>query len=98
MLQTYLINALIFCAILLLVALAVGAVVGIFILVDFRRMSKEISKKVVALTSVIDIVTLFMGGLGSARGRLKKKGQSDDATLISFIAGVKKALQVLFKK
>jgi hypothetical protein len=98
MLQAYLINALIFCGILLLIALVVGMIVVVFILVDFRRVSKEISKKVVALTSVVDIVSLFMGGIGGAKSRLKKKLKSDDSTMISFIAGVKKGLQVLLKK
>jgi hypothetical protein len=98
MLQTYLINALIFCGILLLIALIVGMIIVIFILIDFRRVSKEISKKVVALTSVVDIVSLFMGGIGGAKNRIKKKLKNDDSTLIAFIAGVKRGLQVLLKK
>ncbi|MFC1637656.1 hypothetical protein ACFL1W_01410 [Candidatus Margulisiibacteriota bacterium] len=98
MLQTYLINALIFAGVLLVIALVAGVIVGVFILIDFRRVSKEISKKVVALTSVVDIVSLFMGGIGGAKNRLKKKVKSDDSTMISFIAGVKKGLQVLLKK
>jgi hypothetical protein len=98
MLQTYLINALIFTGILLLIALVVGMIIVIFILLDFRRVSKEISKKVVALTSVVDIVSLFMGGIGGAKNRIKKKLKNDDSTLIAFIAGVKRGLQVLLKK
>lgn len=98
MLQTYLINGLIFCGILLLIAFIIASVQIILVLIDVRRMTREIQKKVMALTSVIDIVSLFLGGFQGARGRLKKKLNPDQPTVIAFVAGLKKALQVLFKK
>ena len=94
MLQTYLVNILIFCGILLLLAITVAVIQGIIILIDVRRISKEVRKKILALTSVIDIVTLLLGGMGEA----KKKLQPSKSTLIAFIAGLKKGIQVLLKK
>ncbi|MFH1683732.1 MAG: hypothetical protein ABIA67_02485 [Candidatus Margulisiibacteriota bacterium] len=96
--QEILINVLIFSGIILLLALSVGVVIGIMILVDIRKTSKEITKKIKAITSAIDIVALLLGGLGGARQSLKKKLNPDKSTLIAFIAGVKKGLQVLLKK
>jgi hypothetical protein len=46
MMQTYLVNTLIFCTILLVIALVVGAVQLIFILVDVRKMTREVKDKV----------------------------------------------------
>ncbi|MFH1347283.1 MAG: hypothetical protein ABIH22_01200 [Candidatus Margulisiibacteriota bacterium] len=96
--QEILINVLIFSGIILLLAVAVGVVIGIMILVDIRKTTKEVTKKVKAVTSAIDIVTLLLGGLGGAKKTLKKKLNPDKSTLIAFIAGVKKGLQVLLKK
>lgn len=53
MLQTYLVNVLIFCAILLLIALIVGSILLILILVDVRKMTREIKDKVVAVVSSV---------------------------------------------
>jgi len=94
MLQTYLVNILIFCGILLLIALIVGMVQIIIVLVDVRRASKEIKNKILALTSVFDIVSMVLGGLGSA----KKKVKLDSSNFAAFAAGLKKALQIFFKK
>lgn len=95
MMQTYLVNSLIFCAILLLIALTVGAIYFIMILMDARKMTHEIKEKFLAITSVLDIVSLVIGGLGAARKRMKNP---DSSTFVAFMAGLKKALQVLFKK
>ena len=99
MIQAYLINILIFCAIILLIVIIVGAVQAVIVMIDVRRSTKEVTKKVRAITSALDIVALLFGGLG----RGKKKAQSrliapDEATIVPYIAGVKKALQVLLKK
>ncbi|MCU0641529.1 MAG: hypothetical protein MUC35_05515 [Candidatus Margulisbacteria bacterium] len=59
MVQTYLINLLIFCTILLVIALVVGAVQLIMILVDVRKMTHEVKEKVMFLTgSVVGTVAL----------------------------------------
>lgn len=92
MLQTYLINILVFCGIILLLALTVGVIQLIIILVDVRRVSKEVTDKVRAVTSVIDIFSLVLGGLGAAKKKINR------STLVAFTAGLKKALEVLFKK
>jgi len=98
MLQTYLINGLFFCGILLLIVLIVAIVQIVLILFGVRQMTKEIQKKVLALTSAIDIISLFMGGLEGAKKRLKKKLDPDKSTLVAFISGLKRGLQVLFNK
>lgn len=98
MLQNYLIDALILCGILLLIALTVGAVQLIIILLDFRRMANEIKEKIKVLTSFLDIVSLFMGGLEGAKKRIGKKLVPGGSTLLAFSAGLKKALQVFLKK
>jgi len=93
-----LINILVFCGILLLISLTVAVVMGIIILIDIRRTTKEIAKKVRVVTNALDIVSLLVGGLGGAKKTLKKKLDPDKPTLVAFIAGLKKGLQVLLKK
>jgi hypothetical protein len=93
-----LINVLIFCGIILLLALTVAVVQIVIIMIDVNRMTKEVRKKVLALTSVVDIVTLLFGGLGGAKKVLKKKLNPDKSTLVASVAGIKKGLQVLLKK
>jgi hypothetical protein len=53
MMQVYLVNTLIFCTILLVIALVVGAIQLIFILVDVRKMTHEVKEKVVFLASSV---------------------------------------------
>ncbi|MBN3033884.1 MAG: hypothetical protein JW873_07305 [Candidatus Saganbacteria bacterium] len=64
--QTYLLNGLIFCAILLLIALTVGAVQLIFILVDVRRTVRVLLEKVRVVTSLFDVAVSLVGARGSA--------------------------------
>jgi LytS/YehU family sensor histidine kinase len=97
MLQTYLINILLFCAILLLIAFIVGTVQLIIILIDVRRSVKEVTEKVNAITSLFDIVTVFSGAFGLAKGKLSGR-MPGKTTLTAFAAGLKKGLEVLFKK
>jgi|GEM_PF-1370227 len=97
MLETYLINILLFCGIALLITLTVAVIQGIIILVDIRHTSKEVKKKLYSLTSVIDVVSVLMGGMESAKKRLKKKMTPSKSTMIAFAAGVKKGLEVLLK-
>ncbi|MFH1387260.1 MAG: hypothetical protein ABIH50_06315 [bacterium] len=93
MIQTYLINILLFCGILLLLSLTVAVIQGILIFIDIRKMTHEVKEKVLAVTSVLDILTAFLGGLGIMKSKL-----SSESTIIGFAAGLKKALQILFKK
>jgi len=93
-----LINVLVFCAILLLIALTVAVVQGVIILLDINRMVREIKKKLIALASLFDIFTILFGGFEGIKKTFKKKALNDKPTLIASIAGVKKGLQVLFNK
>lgn len=57
--QVYLINVLIFCAILLVIALIVGSIQLILILFDVRKMTRELRDRVLAVTgSVLSAVAL----------------------------------------
>ncbi len=96
-LYSILMNVLIFCGIVLLIALTVAVIQGIIILVDVRHTSKEVKKKLYAVTSVIDIVSLLMGGMEGAKKRIKKKMAPDENTIIAFVAGVKKGLKILLR-
>jgi hypothetical protein len=93
--QEILINILIFCGIILLLALTVAVVQIIIIMIDINRMTKEVKKKVLALTSVIDIVSLLFGGLEGAKKKFKNKLSPDKSTIVAFVGGLKKGLQVL---
>lgn len=59
MMQTYLVNVLIFCGIILLLVLTVAAVQGGLILIDIRKSSKEIKNKIVAAVALLDIAALI---------------------------------------
>ena len=93
-----LINILMFCAILLLLALTIGAIFGAMIMFDIRRTTKEVSEKVRALAAVFDILTLVIGGLSGTGKKIKNKLGMDSSNLAPFIAGLKKGLKVLFNK
>jgi|GEM_PF-6659799 len=88
-----LINVLVFSGILLLLALTVAVVQGILILVDTRKMTKEVGEKVKAIVSVVDIVTMFLAGISG----LKNKARGS-ANLTAAVAGIKKGLQVFLNK
>ena len=94
---SYLINALVFCAILLLITFIVASVQMIIILVDVRRSVKEVTEKVRAIASLIDIATTLVGALDLAKGRMRDK-LPGGTTMVAFAAGLKKGLEVLFKK
>jgi hypothetical protein len=93
-----LINILVFCGILLLIALIVAAVQGILILLDVRRAEKEVMKKVAMVSSAVDIVSIVAGGVGGAKKVIGKKISSDGSTITAFMAGLKKGLEVFFAK
>lgn len=59
MIQTYLINILLFCGILLLLSITVAVIQGILIFIDIRKMTREVTEKVLAVTSVLDFLTIF---------------------------------------
>jgi hypothetical protein len=56
-----------------------------------------VTAKVHAVTSLIDIVTMLAGAVDMAKGRLGEK-MPGKSTTIAFVAGLKKGLEVLFKK
>ncbi len=94
-----LINVLVFSAILLLLALTIGVVIGVMILVDIRRSTKEVTRKIKAVTSALDIISMVVGGFGGARKTFKKKLKTaNDSNVIAFIAGIKRALTVFLRK
>lgn len=93
-----LINILIFCGIILLIALTVAAVQAILILMDVRRAEKEVMKKVSMISSAVDIVSIVTGGIGGAKKVMGKKMISEGSTLTAFMAGLKKGLEVFFEK
>lgn len=97
MLQTYLVNILIFCAVLLLIALIVGTLQLIIIFIDVRKTTREVTEKIRAITSLLDIVSLLIGALNLTKGKIKEKipGKS---TLFALVAGLKKGLETLLKK
>lgn len=97
MLQIYLINILIFTAIILLIALIVAVVQIVLILIDARQTTKELKTKLQSVFSVIDLATMFLGGLEGAKRRLIKQAIPDQSTMVAFAAGLKKGLAVLFK-
>jgi len=68
MLKIYLFNILIFCGILLLLALTVAVVQMALILVDIKKVVGETRKKALALVSAIDIASLKIGLIALAAG------------------------------
>lgn len=88
-------NIMWFSLILLLLALTVEVVQIIIILLDVRGSVREVKKKLKALTSVLDIATLFLAGLEEMKRRAGEQADPSKATLKAFLAGVKKGLQVL---
>jgi hypothetical protein len=58
MLQTWLLNGLIFCSILLLIVLIVGAVQLVMILIDVRRTTGTVTEKVRAVASLLGQSTM----------------------------------------
>lgn len=97
MVQTYLINILIFCVILLLIALIVGTLQLVIILIDVRKTTREVSEKIRAITSLLDIVSILIGALNLGKAKIKDKipGKSK---LFALVAGLKKGLETLLKK
>lgn len=95
--QAYLVDALIFCSIILVLFLSVAAFQLALILLDLRKTTNEVKQKIIALTSMIDIVALIFSGMGSVKKNIGHKLLPGSSTLAAFIAGLKKALQVLFK-
>ncbi|MFA6431687.1 MAG: hypothetical protein WCV91_04840 [Candidatus Margulisiibacteriota bacterium] len=97
MLTSYLINALIFCGILLLLALTVAVIQIVLMLLDIRRTYNEIKRKLEPIISLLDFVTLIAGGLGGLKGRMASNMMPQKSTMIAFFAGLKKGIEVLFK-
>ncbi|OGC42795.1 hypothetical protein A2548_00600 [candidate division WOR-1 bacterium RIFOXYD2_FULL_41_8] len=96
--QTYLFNILLFCGVLLLIALTVAVILGIIMLIDVVKTTKQVKRKILALTSVLDVVTLFVEGMGRTKKRVAEKFAGENSTLVAAIAGLKRGLQVLLGK
>ena len=96
--QVYLVNALIFCVIILVLVLAVAALQLVLVMIDVRRMTREVKEKFLAITSVLDIVTLLVSGLSGVKNKLGERGGLSSGTVVAFAAGLKKALKILFNK
>jgi len=58
MLQTYLLNGLIFCGILLLIVMIVGAVQIVLILIDVRKTTGSVTEKIRAVASLLSASTV----------------------------------------
>ena len=93
-----LINVLIFAGILLLLALTVGAVIGVLMMFDILKVEREFKKKIAPIFSALDIISLIFGGLEGFKNRAKKKLKGDNSTVVAFAAGLKKGLQVFVGK
>lgn len=91
--QEILFNVFIFCGILLLLAITVAVVQIVIILIDVRKLSNSIMDKINAVVSLFDIVGVLFSGLEGA----KKRVGSKNASLVGVTAGIKKALQILFR-
>jgi hypothetical protein len=90
--QLYLINALIFCGLLLLLALAVAVVQLILILNDLRQLSKQARDRAAAFSPLFDLAALFLAG-----GKQNNLIFGDNSIASALFVGLKKALQILFK-
>jgi len=88
-----LINALVFCIILLIIALIVAVIQSILILRETRKMTKEVSDKVLAVSSLLDVASIFFQGI---TGLKKRSGEANN--LSAAISGIKKGLQVFLSK
>lgn len=95
MLQTYLINILIFAGIILLLVLVVAAIQMILILLEARRAAKELKAKVAVITSAIDVVSMVLGGVEGAKARIIKNLIPGKKNINALVAGVKKGVSVL---
>jgi hypothetical protein len=93
-----LINVLVFSGILLLLAITIAVVQGILILLDVKRTTREFTKKLQLITNALDIVTMLFSGFAGAKKKIGSKLDPSEPTGAAFIAGLKRALQVLFKK
>lgn len=94
------------CLSIFVIALTVAVVYSIFILRDIGKsvnavnmMVSDARKKFNALTSVLDFVGTFIGGVDSAKKKIKKKMikqiMPSKAVMLGFFAGVKKGIQIL---
>ncbi len=79
MLQTYLLNGLIFCAILLLIVLIVGAVQVVIILIDVRKTTGSVTEKIRAVASLLSASTvkIFEATLKKGLDLMLKKNRRD---------------------
>ena len=91
--QEILFNVFIFCGILLLLAITVAVVQIVIILIDVRKLSNSIMDKINAVVSLFDIVGVLFSGLEGAKKRVGSKNTS----LVGVTAGIKRALQILFR-
>ncbi len=79
MLQTYLLNSLIFCGILLLIVLIVGAVQIVIILIDLRKTTGSVTEKIRAVATLLSASTvkIFEATLKKGIDLMMKKNRRD---------------------
>ncbi len=79
MLQTYLLNGLIFCGILLLIVLIVGAVQIVLILIDLRKTTGSVTEKIRAVATLLSASTvkIFEATLKKGIDLMLKKNRRD---------------------
>ena len=96
-----LLNILWICLIIFVIALIVTVVQFILILLDMRQMSKQakkmvldIEKKVMSIASILDIATVVLGGMESAKRRVINQAISK-SNWAAIFAGLRKGIKVL---
>lgn len=97
--MTFLNQFLLACLSALVISLIVAVIYFILILREVRQMIANVRRKFNAATALFDFIGIFLGGVDSAKAKIKKKviGQMlpTRAVLIGFFAGIKKAVQVI---
>jgi len=89
--------------IIFVITLVIAMVYVILMLADTRRTVKkasqlveEVSEKVKAVTSIIDILVSLTGGFEKAKKKVYEKVLPSQSTMVPFFAGLRKGLEVLF--
>jgi hypothetical protein len=75
-----------FCLILLIIALTVVVVMAIIMMVDVIFITRRLKKEIKAVTFLIDILDLIVGGVHLAKKKIAGSG---------FMKGLKKTLRVV---
>lgn len=100
--EMYLGNILTFCLIIFVIALTICVIQVILIFLDIResvkeakKLLKDLEKKIKAVTSVLDVAVMLVGGMDQIKNRVASQ-VIKKSNMGAFIAGLKKGAQVLF--